>query len=191
MISLAWKLQSIGKTEEANSLTDGELLPLFGRLADGDMAALEALYNLCANTIYGLALWRTNSASDAADVVQEVFVRLAGSRTRLRVVSHPYRYILQIAHNVSMDILRARKPEGVLTSELILPSSNSPEAAREAESLSNAVQTLPPKQREAIYLRYFAELSFRDAARVSGVSIFTAASRCRLALQKLRGRVKG
>ena len=49
--------------------------------------ALDALYSACSDELYGLALWRTGSTADAADVVQEVFVRLAGGRLRLAGVA--------------------------------------------------------------------------------------------------------
>ena len=48
------------------------------------------------------------------------------------------------------------------------------------------INQLPPAQREAIYLRHFAGCSFAEIGRATGVPTFTAASRYRLGLQRLR-----
>ena len=53
------------------------LLELFAELAEGRTAALEPLYDELSDEVHGLALWRTGSGADAADVLQEVFVKLA------------------------------------------------------------------------------------------------------------------
>ena len=56
----------------------------------------------------------------------------------------------------------------------------------DASLVSAWMKRLPPKQREVIYLRHFEELSFRQIAEVIGVPTFTAASRYRLGLRRLR-----
>ena len=65
----------------ATALADGRtvepLRAIFAALADGQSQALELLYRALATEIYGLALWRTRSPDDAADVLQDVIVRLA------------------------------------------------------------------------------------------------------------------
>jgi DNA-directed RNA polymerase specialized sigma24 family protein len=62
---------------------------LFEDLAAGRASALEALYELAAPQLYGLALWRTGSEEDAADVVQDVFVRVAEQGAKLAKVRNP------------------------------------------------------------------------------------------------------
>ena len=56
----------------------------------------------------------------------------------------------------------------------------------DARRVSDLLARLAPKLREAVFLRHFAELTFAAAARVMGVPTFTAASRYRLALRRLR-----
>jgi RNA polymerase sigma-70 factor, ECF subfamily len=170
----------------AESDLKADLQSLFERLNQGDLNALEGLYDRFATQIYGLALWRTKSASDAADVVQEVFLRLAGRTGRLGDVRHPHAYLLQMTHRISCDLQRKRRPE--TTGLLIEPVSNDPEAALHAAQLSGFLKQLPAKQREVLYLRYFSGLTLKEVAKVVGVTLFTAASRCRLGLNKLKER---
>jgi hypothetical protein len=62
---------------------------IFQALARGNTAALEVLYDAVAAKLYGLAMWRTGSAEDAADVVHDVFVRVVDQGPRLAKVRKP------------------------------------------------------------------------------------------------------
>ena len=61
----------------------------FAELAGGRVEALEPLYDALAGEVHGIALWRTGSAADAADVLQEVFIKLALAGRRLAGVREP------------------------------------------------------------------------------------------------------
>lgn len=60
----------------------------------------------------------------------------------------------------------------------------------DAERVSALVAELPAKQRDVIYLHHFAECSFAAIGDITGVSTFTAASRYRLGIGKLRRRLE-
>ncbi len=162
------------------------------RLAAGDQAAAGELYDRFARELYGLALWRCGSSADAADVVQTVFVRLLERRRRLPAVRRPRAYLLRMTHRAAIDLLRRRgRRSEPLREELLAPVATDPARRLEAERMSRRLAELPPAQREALYLRYFAELSYAEIGRVTGVPTFTAASRCRLALRRLRRAAAG
>jgi RNA polymerase sigma-70 factor (ECF subfamily) len=161
----------------------------FAALAAGDRDALEAVWLLASRRLYALALWRTRNPEDAADVVQEVFVRLASGHADLGRVDTPHVWLLAVAHRASVDATRRRarrRAEPLENAGLLIARDGNPERAARAAELSRAVDRLPDAQREAIALRHFGGLSFREIARVTGVPIFTAASRCRLGLAHLR-----
>jgi len=163
-----------------------DLTALFARLAAGDLDALGALYDHCAEDLHGLALWRLGCAADAADVVQEVFVRLATRGGRLSRVRDPRAYLLTMAHRAAVDRFRRRAREAPLDDLLVPALEASPELGTDARRASRRLAELPPAQREALYLRHFAGLSFAEIGRVTRVPTFTAASRCRLGLERLR-----
>src|SRR5260221_13566667 len=77
---------------------DEELTGLLARVARGDFDALGSIYDACAPEIFAIAHWRTGSAIDAADCVQDVFVKLASSPTVLSGIRHARRYLFTMAH---------------------------------------------------------------------------------------------
>jgi len=162
---------------------------LFGRLAAGDPSALAALYEAAARQIFGLALWRTGSVEDASDVVQEVFLRLAQRHRRLARVRDPKSWLLGMAHHVAIDVTRRRKrraAEPLDEVQLLTAPESDGVRAMDAARASSLVAQLPAAQRDAIYLRHFADCTFATIGAITGVPTFTAASRYRLGIKRLR-----
>ncbi len=149
--------------------------------------ALEAIWNLCADDLYSLALWRAGCADDAEDAVQEVFVRLARRPEGLQRARNPRTYLMRMAHNAAVDEMKKRQPrEGTGSEPLLAVVDPQVEITADAATASALLAKLPVAQREVVCLRHFAELSFREIATVCKVPVFTAASRYRLGLQRLR-----
>lgn len=168
----------------------GEAEACLGRLAAGEQAAAAELYDRFADELYGFALWLCGSAPDAADVVQEVFVRLLRSGPRLAEVRDARAYLLRMTRTTAADLHRRnRVRHEPLDESLLTPVLSDPAAGVEAQRLSGWLAQLPRHQRAAIYLRYFSELSYAEIGCVTGVPTFTAASRCRLGLRRLRRRL--
>lgn len=174
----------------ARDVSWGEALRApFDALAAGDLAALETIWDLSSRRLYGLALWRTGCEEDARDVVQEVFVRLASRRGELSAVEKPHVWLLAVAHNAAVDSARRsarRRTEPLESAAHVAAPGANPERAAVASRTSRALAQLPPPQREAVLLHHVAGCSFREIAAITGVPAFTAASRCRLALARLR-----
>jgi RNA polymerase sigma factor (sigma-70 family) len=166
-----------------------DLRRFFREVAGGGLASLGPLYRACSDELYGLALWRTGSPADAADVVQEVFVRLARFRERLAAVRDPLAYLRRMARGVAVDLHRRRVRTGeqpLEDCELVKATDEEPERRLEARRVSRLLLELPAVQREAIYLRHFAGCSFAEIGRATSVPTFTAASRYRLGMKRLR-----
>lgn len=186
-------LESLGHDADVNAgAADEALVVLFERLAGGDLDALGEIYDRWAKEIHALAVWRTGDSAEAADVVQEVFVRLATTRARLAAVRDPRRYLLSMAHRAAVDRKRVWRRMVPLRQVALLEASPlEPDRQVDAERASRLLLALPPSQREVIYLRHFSDLSFREIGRVTGVPTFTAASRYRLGMRRLRKRMEG
>jgi RNA polymerase sigma-70 factor (ECF subfamily) len=162
---------------------------LFGRLAAGDARALETLYRAAGRQIFGLALWRTRCVEDASDVVQEVFLRLAQRHRRLTRVRDPKSWLLGVAHHVAVDVTRRRRRRATepLDDVPYLAAAETDDArALDAARASKLLGQLAPAQRDAIYLRHFADCTFAVIGAITGVPTFTAASRYRLGIERLR-----
>lgn len=166
---------------------DGELRALLKDVCGGRLDALDRIWELCADDMYALALWRTSSAADAEDAVQEVFVRLARAPRSLRSVRRPRSYLLRAAHNAAVNVVAGRKEAASDEGAARLVSiDHDLTQGIDAATASRRLHELPVEQREVIFLRYFADLKLREIAEVCGVSVFTVASRHRLAIKRLQ-----
>lgn len=168
-------------------MADAEVLAgALAALARGDREALAVIYDAIGCDMYGLALWRTGNRDDAEDSVQEVFVRLVSTSASLETVKNPRAYLLGMVHRAAVDILRARRRTAPLDETFLLDGGAGPGDNLAAQEASLAVARLTPEQREVVYLRHFCDLSFAQIGKSLGISLFTAASRHRLAVDHLR-----
>jgi RNA polymerase sigma-70 factor, ECF subfamily len=168
--------------DEARSARDQRLTE---RIARGDAAALEEVYDAYAVAIYRQALGLLSSAADAEDVVQEVFLKLV--RRRGGPILELRAYLLTAARHEACSSLRRRQREapadGVeaeLTEALPRGSGTDPAAIRDALAL------LPAEQREVVILKVYEQRTFEEIGRMLKTSMNTVASRYRYALKKLR-----
>jgi len=171
---------------------DDLLVERFAAARGGDPDALALLYDQLAAELHGFALWRSGSRETADDAVQEVFCRIAAGRApETERVRSPRAWLLAAVRRAAIDLHRRRRREVSFEAadfELAAAEPTTDDAGRfaDGERARQALATLPPKLREALYLRHFTGLSYAEIARVAGVPTFTAASRCRLGLARLR-----
>jgi len=164
-------------------------LAVFADVAAGRREALARLYDMAASRVFGLALWRTGSADDAAEVVQEVLVRVAEQRDRLSTVADPRWWLLAVTHRIAVDVVRRRRrrvAEPLEEHPHLESPSDDPDRRIDAARARALLSRLSPKQREVLFLHHVAEMSFAEIGRTLGVPTFTAASRHRLGLAALR-----
>ncbi len=185
---------TLSDTAGETSRTEGNWLELFSALAHGRVAALEDLYDEAAPALYGLALWRTGCAEDAADVVQDVFVRVAEQGSRLARVKNPKAWLFTVTRRAAIDLTRRRtrrRAESIQDCAFLMTQDDDPDRAADATRASVLLAELPANQRDAVYLRHFAWCSFSEIASIVGVPKFTAASRYRSGIAKLRSLMEG
>lgn len=165
------------------------LLGLFSRLATGDTAALGPIYDHCGAELFGLALWLTGRTEDAADLVQDALLKVASQGATLTAIRAPRSYLLTAVRRLAIDLARRRRPATPLDDLLLTAPVQDPALAADARRASALLVELPVVQREAIYLRHQAGLSFAEIGRITRVPTFTAASRYRLGIARLRQRL--
>ena len=162
---------------------------LFQDLVDGRLAALAELYDAAAPQLYGLALWRTGSEEDAADVVQDVFVRVVEQGRRLAKVRSPKAWLLTVTHRAAIDVTRRRRrreAEPIEEFPYLTAADGNSERMLDAAQVSVLLAGLPETHRDVIYLKHFAGCTFTEIGEIVGVPKFTAASRYRNGVSKLR-----
>ena len=162
---------------------------LFADLAAGRPEALGALYDRHAASLFRHAMALTRRRPDAEDLVQAVFVKLATGAAAWAGVTTHASYLHRMLHTTWLDGHRRR-----ITGERVVKEVNEATAmsrtalagAEEAIDLARALDDLPTAQREVIVLHLTEGFSFREVGRLTGVSLFTAAARYRLAIRRLR-----
>lgn len=149
---------------------------------------LARAYDAHAAGLYRYALVVLADPTGAEDAVQQAFVKVAAMRGRGETVREVEPYLRTAVRNECWRILRdrkARKETALPAGDLLEPVTNHT-APDERLALVQALRSLPAEQREVVHLRVFEQMTFQQIAEWLKVSINTAASRYRYAVQKLR-----
>ncbi|MCR6655189.1 MAG: RNA polymerase sigma factor SigZ [Opitutus sp.] len=132
-------------------------------------------------------LWqRVNSAADAEDLLQHVFVRIHAGLPKLHDTSKLQGWVYRIARNVVIDFYRARREHVPLEFE---PESDDPTGDGEVDlrpSLRRLIGELPAPYRVALVRHEFQGESIEEVARALGLSLTATKSRVRRARLQLR-----
>ncbi len=171
---------------------------LIWRFKRGSSEALCGIYQRYRKDLLKLAVALLNNVGNAEDVVHDVFVTFARSRERLKLSGSLKGYLLTCVANRARNenrVSRRRQTVGLDEAETVVCDGRTPEqwitCSEELTRWSSALAQLPYEQREAILLHLRAEMTFRQIARLQGVSVNTAKGRYRYALQKLQSTLNG
>jgi RNA polymerase sigma-70 factor (ECF subfamily) len=168
-------------------------------VAGGDEGALSSLYDATRRLLYGLTLRILGEAGSAEEVLLDVYKqvwRKAASYDQER--GNPLAWLMTIARSRAIDRLRSDKQERQRTEALdtvraATASSDIEKDAALSEMRSvilTALDSLPPEQREVIDLAYYGGLSQSEIASKLGQPLGTIKTRARLAMMKLREKLK-
>jgi RNA polymerase sigma-70 factor, ECF subfamily len=161
---------------------------LMRRWQDGDTASFEEIVRRWQGRV-GRLLARLAGADAAADLCQEVFLRLYGAGARYREQGAFATWIYRLALNVARDAGRRRRPCSALGNHEPLDNGAPHDALCRRETVElvkRALAQLPEPLREVLVLRHHEELSFEEIARLTGTPASTLKSRFALALTRLR-----
>lgn len=159
---------------------------LIRRLVAGDHEALGDLYDRCAGLVNALALRVLRDATEAEDVVQEVFVQVWRQAARFDPArGSPEAWLCTMARTRALDRLRRRAARREASGD---EAPNASEAPRNEEALAvrKALDGLSADQRRALELAYYEGLTQSEIAARLGEPLGTIKTRMRLAMQKLR-----
>ena len=157
---------------------------------------LERLYDEHAQSLYAFLLNLTRDEADTRDLLQEIFVKLARHPERLSGVRGERAFLIRLAHNAVIDLIRRRgtrdKTRERFAAEITSPfaSGNDPDENTFCNELSAALAELPEEQRAVVHLKLWEGLTFEGIAATLEISPNTAASRYRYGLDKLRERLR-
>lgn len=151
--------------------------------------AATALYTEHYRSLVGLAVLLVRDVATAEEVVQDSFIAMHGNWRRIRDSDKAASYLRQCVVNRSRSVLRHRM---VVDRAALQPPPDMPSAEQGAITLLErsavvaALHGLPPRQREALVLRYYAELSEAQIASAMGISRGAVKSHTARAMAALR-----
>ncbi len=193
-------LASFGSTLSLGTMTAEPAQPWVDeirRARRGDSSAFAALVRGLQRQVYGLCLRLLRNEAEASEVAQETFLRAYQNLERFDD-SRPFDlWVLTIARNLCLDILRRRtklKTEDVEDHSLTLASAE-PSSEQKAidgqqrRSLEDAMGTLSADDREVLALYYVQKRTTKEIAVVMGVAPGTIMARLFRAREKLRVRM--
>jgi len=184
-----------GLSGRVASSTDDADRDVLARVSNGELDALQDLYDRYRTMAYSIALRITADASLAEDVVQDAF--LGAWRNAARYVEgrgSVKTWLLSIVHHRAVDAVRRRRP----TTELPEAEAPAPRALTlpdvwqevagnlDRAEIAAALATLSDVQREAIELAYFGGLTQQEIAAQTATPLGTVKSRMRLGLLAMR-----
>ena len=180
------------------NLSDREISPaVIESCRSGERDAFRALYDWYKDRVYAITLYFFHGDhAVAADVTQEVFLKLMTNIGQFRGDSEFSTWLYRLVVNACMDTVRRRKPATAIPDSsglLAEPATQEVDYARAqmGASVRAAVSALPPKFRIAVLLRYFEGLSYGQMARTLHCSMGTVASRLSRGHKMLGERLKG
>ena len=148
---------------------------------------LEGLFQAHYRSVFGTAFRITGNAADAEDVLQTVFLRLAGRDRAAPPLENCVSYLRRAAINAALDVLRARRAEDSVPLDDSQPDPNQPDLSDLRDFLRRSLAKLSPEAAEIFTLRFFEGHSNREIARLLGMSqvrVAVALHRARRRLQK-------
>ena len=180
-----------------STMTDEELVVMY---ADGNDDAFDLLLERHQQVVFSYILYTVRNKNLADDFFQETFCKaIVTIRQGRYTESGRFRsWLMRIAHNLMIDYFRQKKNEKTLSNDEwgrdLLNDSSLCEETVEGElvrrqvhsDVKKLVKHLPHTQREVVEMRYYEELSFKEIADITGVSINTALGRMRYAILNMR-----
>jgi RNA polymerase sigma-70 factor, ECF subfamily len=139
------------------------------RAKEGDREAVRYLYVVYAHNIYGYVRSIVKDDHEAEDVTQLVFAKLMTVIARYDDRGVPFfAWLLRIARNVAIDQIRGNRLTP--TETVIDPDTSSSDDLDRAETVRNALATLPDEQRQVVILRHVIGLTPGEIAERMGRS---------------------
>lgn len=184
--------------ENISRLTDEELAISYVR---GNNRAFDELLSRNQSKLFSYILFVVRDEDKANDLFQETFVKVITKLHQGRYVDSGKfgAWIMRIAHNVIMDWYREQRSRNLieptdendlsnLSGNEILDSNVENRYVNDQimVDVKNMMNMLPPTQREVVFMRFYQDLSFKEIAETTEVSINTSLGRMRYAILNLR-----
>jgi RNA polymerase sigma factor (sigma-70 family) len=168
---------------------------LWAKASGGDHNAYALLHASLYPGLYQYLFKIVKDEDIAADLLQELFVKLWQKRNRVGVLRNVKAYFFTAARSMAINYFRQVKSQSIrienytpvemdFSAEDIIISAENDTNLKSV--MTNALNTLPARQREIIYLKYYEEMDYQKIAEVTGIQYQSVINHVFRALQTLR-----
>jgi RNA polymerase sigma-70 factor (ECF subfamily) len=149
----------------------------------------ERVVNRYSDMVFRIALNECKNKTDAEDVLQNTFLKLLQSRKNFNSEEHQKRWLIRVAINECHTLFSSpwRKKMELVDEITDMTSFETPEESE----LFAAVQTLPAKYRNVLYLYYYEEYSIREISEILKIKESTLQTRLMRAREQLKTKLEG
>ena len=183
--------------ETLQKMTDDALVALYSK---GNNQAFDILLDRYNDKLYSYIYFVVRNEEQTEDLFQETFVKaiVTIQQGRYSADGKFGAWLTRIAHNLVIDFFRQERNENVVSNDEVeidlFNNANLSDDTIETQMVNEQVlcdvrrlmDFLPENQREVVYMRFYQDLSFKEIAEITGVSINTSLGRMRYALLNLR-----
>ncbi len=181
-----------------NELTDERLVQSY---IEGNDCAFDVLLKRYESKIFTYITYSVHNQEVAEDLFQDAFVRIITTLRSKRYTENGKfsQWVMRIVHNLIIDYYRQCKGDNTISNDStdfdllndasLVTEENIEKQMIDKQTLKEVkelIRMLPDNQKEIVLMRFYKELSFKEIAEKTGVSINTALGRMRYALINLR-----
>lgn len=188
--------------DQLTVMTDEELAMAY---IEGNNRAFDLLLQRTQSRLFSYILFVVRDHDKAEDVFQETFVKVITKLNQRKYTTSGKfsAWLMRIAHNVIMDNYREQRAQNIveptqgndlsnISSKDLLDTNVENRYVNEQvlSDVKKMMNQLPTTQREVVYMRFYQEMSFKEIAETTGVSINTSLGRMRYAVLNMRRMAK-
>jgi RNA polymerase sigma factor (sigma-70 family) len=182
-------------SRDLSNLEDSEIWNLFRK---GDKDAFAALYQRMSDRLYRYGMKFTTDEELVKDSIQDLFLKIHLNRAKLPDVDNCDFYLFKLLKNILIDAFRQQDKMIYISPEELPfyaeftfdPSDQDDEDDDIKERFEQVVSLLSDRQKEAIYLRYYSDMSYDEISDLLGISNQSARNLIYRSIEKIKTEMK-
>lgn len=172
---------------------------LWDQVCKGDQQAYASLHHLLYPCLYLYAKRIVNDAEDADDMIQDLFIKLWDRKSVIGKIGNVKSYFYTALRSVAINHLRGLKSQDSKHQQMVLvdlqPSVEDiliagENSCEQRQVVKAALQKLPSKQREVIFLRFYDNLEYAQIVEITGIKYQSVVNHIHRAITILRNELK-
>ena len=177
-------------------MNDSELNVLYGKMIKGDKPSFDAIFRHYYPSLVRYCLRYVGDTDVAAEIVQDLFVKIWTGRSRLNITSSFDSYIVRSVRNGALTYINKVKLHDEVHQNLVTVDveSNDPSEELQSKNLEHSYQqvlaAMPEKRREVFLASRFDGLKYAEIADKMGISLKTVETHMSAAIKQLKDGLK-